>query len=103
MVDKLFTLPPGAFSPSPQVYSSVLRLTMAPRLAAFQVEEEPFIAFLKLSFAQKRKTLLNNLRGQYADSAIRAALKSAGLRADVRAEAVALENMAAVFRALQQA
>ncbi len=61
-VDKLFTLPPGAFSPPPQVHSSVLRLTMAPRLEELQVEEEPFIAFLKLAFAQKRKTLVNNLR-----------------------------------------
>ena len=91
-VDKLFTLPPEAFSPPPQVHSSVLRLTMAPRLEELQVEEEPFIAFLKLAFAHKRKTLLNNLRGQYEDAAIRAALKSAGLRADVRAEAMSLEK-----------
>ncbi len=102
-VDKLFTLPPGAFSPPPQVHSTVIRLTMAPRLEELKVQEEPFIAFLKRAFAQKRKTLLNNLRGQYEDSAIRAALKSAGLRSDVRAEAVSLEKTAAVFRALQKA
>ncbi len=101
--EKLFTLPPGAFSPPPQVHSTVLRLTMAPRLEELQVEEGTFIAFLKVAFAQKRKTLLNNLRGQYADAAVRAALKSAGLRADVRAEAVLLEKMAAVFKALQRA
>ena len=70
-VDKLFTLPPGAFSPPPQVHSSVVRLTMAPRLEELQVEEAPFIAFLKLAFAQKRKTLVNNLRGQYGADAIR--------------------------------
>ena len=62
-VEKLFTLPPAAFSPPPEVHSSVLRLTMAPRLEELQVAEEPFIAFLKLAFAQKRKTLVNNLRG----------------------------------------
>lgn len=101
-VDKLFTLPPTAFSPPPKVHSGVLRLTMAPRLEELQVEEQAFIAFLKLAFAQKRKTLLNNLRGQYPETAVRAGLKSAGLRADVRAEAVLLEKMAAVFRALQQ-
>ena len=39
-VDKLFTLPPGAFIPPPQVHSSVVRLTMAPRLEELQVEEE---------------------------------------------------------------
>jgi len=102
-VENLFTLPPGAFSPPPEVHSSVLRFTMAPRLEELQVQSEPFIAFLKLAFAQKRKTLLNNLRGQYPDTAVRAATKSAGLRADVRAEAMSLEKTAAVFRALQQA
>jgi len=101
-VEKLFTVPPAAFSPPPQVHSTVIRLTMTPRLAELKVEEGPFIAFLKLAFAQKRKTLLNNLRGQYSDAAIRAALKSAGLRPDVRAEAVPPEKMAAVLRALQR-
>ena len=101
-VDKLFTLPPSAFSPPPQVHSGVVRLTMASRLEELQVEEEPFIAFLKAAFAQKRKTLANNLRSQYEAAAIRAALKAAGLRADVRAEAISLEKVAAVFRALQQ-
>ena len=102
-VEKLFTLSPGAFSPPPQVHSSALRLTMAPRLQELRIEEKPFIAFLKLAFGQKRKTLLNNLRGQYDQAAIRTALKSAGLRADVRAEAISLEKTAAVFRAVQEA
>jgi len=101
-VEKLFTLPPGAFSPPPQVHSSVLRLTMAPRLEDLQLEEEPFIAFLKLAFAQKRKTLANNLRGQYDAAAIRAAFKAAGVRPDARAEAMSLEKTAAVFRALRE-
>jgi len=102
-VEKLFTLPPGAFSPPPQVHSTVLRLTMAPRLEELRVEEEAFIAFLKRAFAQKRKTLLNNLRGHNNEAAIRTALKLAGARSDVRAEAISLEKMATVFRALQKA
>lgn len=102
-VDKLFTLPPEAFSPPPEVHSSAIRLTMAPRLQELQVEEGPFIAFLRLAFAQKRKTLANNLRDQYDATAVRAALKSAGLRSDVRAEAMSLEKTAAVFRGLREA
>ena len=102
-VEKLFTLPPDAFSPPPQVHSTVIRLTIAPRLEELQVEEEPFIAFLKLAFAQKRKTLANNLRVQYDAAAIRAAFKSAGVRPDVRAEAMSLEKTAAVFQALHEA
>ena len=102
-VDNLFTLPPAAFSPPPQVHSSVVRLTMAPRLQELQVDEARFITFLKLAFAQKRKTLANNLKGTYSDSSIKAGLKAAGLRPEVRAEAVSLEKMAVLSRSLQAA
>jgi 16S rRNA (adenine1518-N6/adenine1519-N6)-dimethyltransferase len=102
-VDKLFSLPPEAFSPPPQVNSGVIRLTMAPRLEELQVEEEPFIQFLKAAFAQKRKTLTNNLRPLYEAAALKAAFKATGLRPDIRAEAMSLEETAAVFRALREA
>jgi len=46
-----------AFVPPPKVQSSVVRLTMTPRLDSLHVPEEEFINFLKLSFGQKRKTL----------------------------------------------
>jgi 16S rRNA (adenine1518-N6/adenine1519-N6)-dimethyltransferase len=102
-VENLFTLPPESFDPPPKVHSSVLRLTMEPRMAALRIEAEPFVEMLKLAFAQKRKTLVNNLKGRYDDKAVRAALKAADVRGDVRAEALSLEKMAAVFRALRQA
>jgi 16S rRNA (adenine1518-N6/adenine1519-N6)-dimethyltransferase len=102
-VDNLFTLPPGAFDPPPKVHSSVLRLTMEPRMSQLKVQAGPFLEMLKLAFAQKRKTLVNNLKGRYDDKVVRAALKTAGVRTDVRAEALSLENMAALFRALQSA
>jgi len=100
-VEKLFTLPPGAFVPPPKVHSSVLRMKVAPRFEELGVAAEEFIEFLKLAFAMKRKTLLNNLRKRYAEEQIRAALKQAGARADVRAEAMSLEKSAAVFKALK--
>ena len=99
-VENLFTLSPGAFSPPPKVHSSVLRLSVAPRFAELQVNPQPFIQFLKTTFAMKRKTLLNNLKKTYPEELIRAAIKAAGLRADVRAEAIPLESSAAVFRKL---
>jgi 16S rRNA (adenine1518-N6/adenine1519-N6)-dimethyltransferase len=58
---------------------------------------------LKLAFAQKRKTLANNLKGRYDDKAIRSALKEAGVRPDARAEALPLDRMAAIYRALKAA
>lgn len=99
-VEKLFTLPPGDFSPPPKVHSSVVRLTMAPRLDSLGVEEEGFVRFLKLSFGQKRKTLWNNLKTEYDPQSLQDALRKAGVKPAVRAEALPLEKSAAVFRAL---
>lgn len=99
-VEKLFTLPPGAFSPPPKVHSAVVRLTMTDRLERMHVPEEQFIQFLKLSFGQKRKTLWNNLKGQYEGARLRSAMEQAGIKPGIRAEALTLEKTAALFRAL---
>jgi 16S rRNA (adenine1518-N6/adenine1519-N6)-dimethyltransferase len=102
-VDKLFSLPPGAFNPPPKVHSAVLRLTIKSLLDRLRVPENEFIEFLKLSFGQKRKTLANNLKARFDSRLLGAALKKAGLQPGVRAEAVPLEKMAAVFRDLTAA
>jgi 16S rRNA (adenine1518-N6/adenine1519-N6)-dimethyltransferase len=99
-VEQLFTLPPSAFSPPPKIHSSVVRLVMAPRLEKLRVEEEGFIKFLKLSFGQKRKTLWNNLKTEYASNTLKEALQDAGVKPTVRAEALPLEKTAAIYRAL---
>jgi 16S rRNA (adenine1518-N6/adenine1519-N6)-dimethyltransferase len=99
-VENLFTLPPEAFAPPPKVHSSVLRLTVAPRFAELRVEPANFIGFLKTAFAMKRKTLVNNLRGQFPQEKIRAAFKASGIRPDIRAEALPLEKSAELFRNL---
>jgi len=100
-VEKLFSLPPSAFAPPPKVYSAVVRLTLEPRLDELHVPENEFISFLKLSFAQKRKTLWNNLKSRYTAKELQLALDAAGVKPTVRAEALPLEKTAAVFRALQ--
>lgn len=99
-VEKLFTLPPGAFAPPPKVHSTVVRLTIEPRLEQLLVPEDRFIAFLKLSFGQKRKTLWNNLKEEHEAGALKAALAETGIKPTVRAEALSLERSAALFRAL---
>ena len=45
-VEQLFTLPPSAFSPPPKVHSSVVRITIKPKLESLRVSEDEFIAFL---------------------------------------------------------
>jgi 16S rRNA (adenine1518-N6/adenine1519-N6)-dimethyltransferase len=106
-VEKLFTLPPGAFAPPPKVHSTALRLTMAPRqkelgLAQDRQIEDGFIDFLKLSFGQKRKTLWNNLKSAYPEARLRAALSLVRVKPAARAETLTLEESAALFLALRQ-
>ena len=99
-VEKILTLPPGAFNPPPKVHSMVLRFEAAPRFAELQVPEREFIEFLKIAFAQKRKTLANNLKLHYPDAELKAAMKETGMKPHVRAEALSLEKSAALFRSL---
>jgi 16S rRNA (adenine1518-N6/adenine1519-N6)-dimethyltransferase len=99
-IENLFTLPPTAFSPAPKVHSSVLRLRVAPKAEKLGVDAKPFIEFLKLAFGQKRKTLVNNLKERFNAEKIRSELRQNKLNADVRAEAISLESMAALFTGL---
>jgi 16S rRNA (adenine1518-N6/adenine1519-N6)-dimethyltransferase len=102
-VEKLFTLPPGAFSPPPKVHSTVLRLTIEPRQEELGVAGDGFIDFLRLSFGQKRKTLWNNLRAKYAEPDLKRALADSDVKPTARAETLSLEQSAAVYRALRDA
>ncbi len=101
-VTPLFTLLPEAFSPPPQVHSTVFRWRFAPRFDELGVEEKGFLRFLRQLFAQKRKTLGNNLRAAgVTPAAAETALAKAGIEPKTRAEAVAVEAMAALWLELR--
>jgi len=100
-VENLFTLAPGVFAPPPKVHSSVLRLTISPRQEELGVAGDGFMDFLRLSFAQKRKTLWNNLKEKYDEAALKHALAQAKVKPAARAETLSLEQSAAVYRALR--
>jgi len=99
-VRKLFVLPPAAFSPPPKVHSAVVELRMASQLESLRVPEKAFLSFLKLSFAQKRKTLWNNLKSEYQPHGLKNAMEQVGIAPTSRAEAVPLDKAAALFRTL---
>jgi 16S rRNA (adenine1518-N6/adenine1519-N6)-dimethyltransferase len=99
-VENLFTLPPSAFSPPPDVYSSVLRLHFRPRFAELGVAPAEFDRFLRAAFAQKRKTLRNNLQSAGHTPDTLNAAWPASLPAQIRAEQATLEQMAALYSAL---
>lgn len=92
---RLFDVPPGAFRPVPKVTSSVVRLAMREVPAVEVPDERRFFSIARAAFAQRRKTLENNL----------AAVGLAGLAAEAgidprrRAETLALEELARLARA----
>lgn len=101
--EQLFGLPPDAFTPPPEVHSTVFRWKFAPRFAELGIEEGPFISLLKQCFAQKRKTLANNLRAAgYSSEKLSKAFTDTGISPQIRAEALPVEELAAIWRRLRQ-
>jgi 16S rRNA (adenine1518-N6/adenine1519-N6)-dimethyltransferase len=99
-VEQLFTLPPEAFDPAPKVYSTVFRLTMRSRFEELGVEPEGFLSFLRQIFAQKRKTLTNNLRAA-GYTGLDQAFDTCKIDPQIRAEALSLEGTACLYQRLK--
>ncbi len=95
--ERLFDVPPSAFSPVPKVWSSVVRLT--PKQTA--ADEADFLHLVSVAFAHKRKTLLNNLKTAFLHAAD--ALAAAGIDASRRAETLTLEEWRFLFAAIKKA
>jgi 16S rRNA (adenine1518-N6/adenine1519-N6)-dimethyltransferase len=93
-----FRIPPGAFRPPPKVASALVSFRMPGAREKNLVENETaFLEFVKECFAQKRKTLRNNLRARLG-SRTEEILHEAGLRPDSRAEQLTVAQFAALFR-----
>ena len=98
-------LPRIAFDPPPDVGSALVTLRLPGQRAALGFVDSPeaeenFLDFVKLSFSQKRKTLVNNLRSLTKPDAVRQALEKSSLRPDARAEQLTVAQLGAVFKLL---
>ncbi len=94
-------IPPGAFRPPPRVKSALVRMTLPGEHASLNVtDEKGFLQFVQGCFAQKRKTLRNNLQTIASDQQIRQAIEDCGLRPDARAEQLTLAQFAFLFARL---
>ena len=101
-VQPLFTLPPSAFSPPPEVHSTVFRWRFGPRFGELGADRESFLGFLRMVFALKRKTLANNLRAAgVGPEMISRALEASGVNPKARAEELSMETLAVLCRSLQ--
>lgn len=97
-VDKLFNVSPGAFNPPPKVMSAIVRLT--PRVFSIQATNpELFALVVKTSFAQRRKTLRNNLKQILTTEQIDSLQQDLGLRPEQLnlEDYVLLSNVIATF------
>ncbi|HYK40710.1 MAG TPA: 16S rRNA (adenine(1518)-N(6)/adenine(1519)-N(6))-dimethyltransferase RsmA [Candidatus Eremiobacteraceae bacterium] len=91
-------IPQGAFSPPPEVGSALVSLKLPGQKSTLRiVDERRFLDFVKLCFAQKRKTLVNNLRSLAKPAATRDALHSLGLAPEARAEELDVVQLASLF------
>jgi 16S rRNA (adenine1518-N6/adenine1519-N6)-dimethyltransferase len=106
--EKLFDVAPGAFRPPPKVWSSVMRLKFRPQINA-DVDQDLLWKTVSAGFAQKRKTILNNLRN--ASGRLQETLKRNGgasivlCKANIdlqrRAETLTLDEWSRIIRSMQ--
>jgi 16S rRNA (adenine1518-N6/adenine1519-N6)-dimethyltransferase len=94
-------LPPEAFRPPPEVDSALVTLRFPGESAKLRLNDTAeFLDFVKTCFAQKRKTLSNNLRSLATPARVRQILNELKIREDARAEQLTIEQFAALNRAI---
>jgi 16S rRNA (adenine1518-N6/adenine1519-N6)-dimethyltransferase len=94
-------LPPEAFRPPPKVGSALVSLKLPGQNARLVISDETsFLDFVKHCFAQKRKTLVNNLRGLAEPARVNKTLVELGLPPAARAEELPVAQLAALFTKL---
>lgn len=95
--ETVMIVPKTVFVPQPNVDSAVIRLTKRKQPAVVVKDEGFFFQVTKASFAQRRKTLLNNLTSQLPDGKqkkeeILSALNASGIDPTRRGETLSLEE-----------
>jgi 16S rRNA (adenine1518-N6/adenine1519-N6)-dimethyltransferase len=108
--EALFDVAPGSFRPQPKVWSTVVRLRLREKLTVEVGCEKLLWSIVSAGFAQRRKTILNNLR--HAPVELRARIERAGGASHVleaasieeprRAETLTLEEWGRLSRAVEK-
>lgn len=103
--EKVMIVPKSVFMPQPNVDSAVVRLTRREVPPVEVIDEEFFFAVTRLAFAQRRKTLLNNLttglpNGKEKKEEILSLLEKVKIDPQRRGETLHIEEFAALANAL---
>ncbi len=95
-VSHLFDVPPEAFFPPPKVDSAIVRLVPRPTDSRLDCDRSNLAKVVQMAFAQRRKTLRNNLKGVFEDDQ----LEALGVDPSARAETLSLETYVALANRL---
>ncbi|MEH6907212.1 16S rRNA (adenine(1518)-N(6)/adenine(1519)-N(6))-dimethyltransferase [Bacillus sp. AFS006103] len=103
--ETVMIVPKTVFVPQPNVDSAVIRLTRREQPAVTVTDESFFFQVTRASFAQRRKTLLNNLTSQLPEGKqkkeeILQALSASGIDPTRRGETLSLEEFGRLSEAL---
>ncbi len=94
-VEKLFSVPSGAFTPQPKVDSAIVRLSPYAQPPFPARDEKLFSRLVTRAFNQRRKTLRNNMKG-WLDAAT---IETLGIDPGCRPETLSLEQFVALANA----
>ncbi len=95
-VEKLFNVPPSAFSPAPKVESAIVKLTPLKKTANELESPEQLTNLLRQAFAQRRKTLRNNLSSLISSEE----LETLGINPGLRPENLSLDDYVKICKYL---
>lgn len=101
---KLFNVSRGSFAPSPNVDSAVIRLDVAKEKKYAVQDEKLFFRIVRTAFSQRRKQIINPLSAELKIQKTELAeiFDSAGIQPSARAEALSMENFAALANRLSK-
>lgn len=95
-VDKLFEVPPSAFTPAPKVQSAIVRLVPNPEHNRDDARRFKLHQVVQAAFSQRRKTLRNTLRDLISVQQ----LEELGIAPSARAETLELNQFLALSQLL---
>ncbi|MFC7787242.1 MULTISPECIES: 16S rRNA (adenine(1518)-N(6)/adenine(1519)-N(6))-dimethyltransferase RsmA [unclassified Rossellomorea] len=103
--EMVMTVPKTVFMPQPNVDSAVIRLTKREKPPVEVISEDFFFTVTRSSFAQRRKTILNNLssqlpQGKEKKDLILEALSAAGVEPTRRGETLTIQEFGRLSDAL---
>lgn len=93
--EEITLVPNSSFIPEPEVESEVIKLNLRKEIPVKIQNEELFFKFIKASFMQRRKTLVNGITnsGLMQKEEIKNLLKKVGLPENVRGENLTLRRL----------